>query len=158
MDVGTRIEYFHKQHKDFLRLLDEWEGVVELAGSADSEQCVRGLTRMRDLQPDLQEIENHCMSEERNVESPYRKYLEAGQLETLEKEHRDLARLLAGLFAELRFATLYQTDRARQAGREAAALARRHIQFEEKLLEEIEQKLADEAEQKILLRYTQAPE
>ena len=158
MDVGTRIEYFHKQHQDFLRLLDEWESAIEVAGSTDGEECVRGLARMREMQPELKEIESHCLSEERNVESPYRKYLQAGQMETLEKEHRDLARLLAELFAELRFATLYQTERAREAGRATAALARRHIRFEEKLLEEIERKLAEEAEQKILLRYTQSPE
>ncbi len=158
MDVGTRIEYFHKQHQDFLRLLGEWESAVELAGSGDDEECVRGLARMRELQPELKEIESHCISEERNVESPYRKYLQAGQLETFEKEHRDLERLLAELFADLRFATVHQTDRVRQAGSEIATLARRHIQFEDKLIEEIERKLAEEAAEKILLRYTQSPE
>jgi hemerythrin-like domain-containing protein len=158
MDVGTRIKYFHKQHQDFLRLLDEWESVIETAGSSDGEECVRGLARMRELHPELKEIEAHCLSEERNVDSPYRKYLQEGQLETLESEHQDLARLLTELFTELRFATLYQTDRARQVGRATSALARRHIQFGETLLNEIEQKIGEEAEQEVLLRYTQSPE
>ncbi len=66
--------------------------------------------------------------------------------------------MLEDLFTELRFATLYQTERAINAGREVATLARRHIQLEEELLAEIERKLSEEAEQKLLLRYTQAPE
>ena len=158
MDVGTRMEYFRKEHQDFLHFLDEWDHALEVTAGKDAEQCVRGLNELREMKPNMKAIKEHCISEERNVEGPYREYLEEGQLEELKKEHRDLSRLLENLFSELRFATLYQTDRAVNAGREVSALARRHIHFEEELLAAIEQKLAEEAEQKLLLRYTQAPE
>jgi hypothetical protein len=158
MDVGTRMEYFRKEHQDFLHFLNQWDQAVETTASKDAEQCVRGLHELRDMKPNMKAIKDHCTAEERNVEGPYREYLEEGQLDELKKEHRDLSRLLEDLFTELRFATLYQTERAVAAGREVSALVRRHIQFEEKLLMAIEQKLAEEAEQKLLLRYTQAPE
>lgn len=158
MDVGTRMDYFRKEHQDFLRFLEDWDRGIELTANKDSEECVRGLNRLREMQPKMKAIKAHCRSEESNVEGPYREYLEEGQIERLKKEHHNLSRMLEDLFLELRFATIYETERTLAAGREAAALARRHIQFEEELLAEIEQKLAEEAEQKLLLRYTQAPE
>lgn len=158
MDVGTRMDYFRKEHEDFLVFLEDWDRAIEMATSKDPEECVRALNRLREMKPGMKAIKSHCTSEESNVEGPYHEYLEEGQLELLKKEHHDLSRLLEDLFVELRFATLYQTDRAITAGREVATLARKHIQFEEELLAEIERKLAEEAEQKLLLRYTQAPE
>lgn len=158
MDVGTRMDYFHKEHQDFLHFLDEWDRALETTASKDPEQCVRGLNRLREMKPNMKAIKDHCISEERNIEGPYNEFLEEGQLDQLKKEHRDLSRLLEDLFSELRFATLYQTDRACSLGQEVAALARRHIRFEEKLLVEIEHKLAETAEEKLMLRYTQAPE
>ncbi|MDE3136374.1 MAG: hemerythrin domain-containing protein [Acidobacteriota bacterium] len=158
MDVGTRLEYLRKEHQDFLHFLEEWDQVLTQTASKDSEECVRGLNRLREMQPNMKALRGHCSSEERNVEGPYREYLEKGQLERLKKEHNDLSRLLEDMFSELRFATLYQTERAIGASHEVSELARRHIQFEEELLQEIERKLAEEAEQKLLLRYTQSPE
>lgn len=158
MDVATRMDYFHKEHQDFLRFLEDWDEALETTASQKPDECVRGLNRLREMQPNLKAIKSHCTSEERNVEGPYNEYLEPGQLERLKTEHRDLSRVLEDLFSELRFATLYQTDRALNAGREAASLARKHIEFEEDLLAEIERKLSEEAEQKLLLRYTQSPE
>jgi Hemerythrin HHE cation binding domain len=158
MDVGTRLDYLRKEHQDFLQFLEEWDRILEQTASKDSEECVRGLNRLREMQPNMKALRNHCATEERNVEGPYREYLEQGQLEELKKEHRDLSRMLEDLFTELRFATLYQTERAINAGHEVSVLARHHIQFEEELLVEIERKLAEDAEQKLLLRYTQSPE
>ena len=158
MDVGTRMDYLRKEHQDFLRFLEEWDQVLDQTASRDPEECVRGLNRLREMQSNMKALRGHCNSEERNVEGPYREYLEEGQLERLKREHHDLSRLLENIFSELRFATLYQTERTIAAGHEAAALARRHIQFEEELLQEIERKLSQEAEEKLLLRYTQSPE
>src|SRR5579884_1342588 len=155
MDLGTRMDYFRKEHQDFLQFLNDWDRALELAASKDAETCVRGLHRLRELQPNLRAIQSHCSSEERNVEGPCRDYLENGQLDKLKQEHHELSRLLENLFAELRFATVYQTERALNTGRETADLLRLHIRFEEELLAEIERKLAEEAEQKLLLRYTQ---
>jgi hemerythrin-like domain-containing protein len=158
MDIATRMEYLRKEHQDIVHFLEEWDEVLAQTASKDPEECVRGLNHLRELQPNMKALRGHCSTEERNVEGPYREYLEEGQLEQLKKEHRDLSRMLEDLFTELRFATLYQTERAISAGREVSALARRHIQFEEELLGEIERKLSEEAEQKLLLRYTQSPE
>lgn len=158
MDVGTRVDYFRKEHHDFLGLLDDWDLAVELTADKDERESLRGLNRLRELQPQLEALHAHCTSEERNVEGPYRAYLEKGQIDTLRAEHEQLSRLLVDLFTELRFATIYQTERARLAGRQVATLARKHILFEEKLLEQVEKKLAEEAEEKLLLRYTQSPD
>lgn len=158
MDVGTRLEYLRKEHQDFLHFFEEWDQALEQAASKEGEECVHGLNRLREMLVNMKALRDHCTSEERYVEGPYHRYLEAGQLEKLTKEHLDLSRMIGDLSSELRFATLYQTDRALNAGRQVATLARRHIQFEEELLQEIERKLAEEAEQKLLLRYTQAPE
>ena len=158
MDVGTRVDYFRKEHQDFLRFLDDWERALGLLADKDAEESLRGLNRLRELQAQLHALRDHCTSEERNVEGPYRGYLEKGQINTLRAEHEELARLLGDLFSELPFATLYQTERVRMAGSHVAIFTRRHLLFEEKLLEEIERKLAEEAEQKMLLRYTQSPD
>jgi hypothetical protein len=158
MDVVTRVDYFRKEHQDFLRFLGEWESALDVTASQDEHEVVPALERLRALQPQLQALREHCSSEERNIEGPYHTYLEQGQIEALRAEHQHLARLLSDLFSELRFATLYQTERARAAGDRLAEFTRQHILFEEKLLAEIEIKLAQEAEEKLLLRYTQAPE
>jgi hemerythrin-like domain-containing protein len=158
MDVTTRLDYFRKEHEDFLRFLEEWERALETTASKNPETVVKGLNRLRELQANLKAIENHCSSEERNVEGSCDEYLDEEKLEQLKKEHMELRRLVADLFSELRFATLYETEQAVATGREVAGFTRRHIQFEEKLLEAIEQKLSEEAEEKLLLRYTQAPE
>lgn len=158
MDVGTRVDYFRKEHRDFARFLDDWELALELTASKDPQESLRGLNRLRELQPQLEALHNHCTSEERNAEGPYRAYLEKGQIDTLRTEHGQLTRLLGDLVSELRFATLYQTERACAVGRQVASFTRRHILFEEQLLTEIEQKLSKEAEEKLLLRYTQAPD
>jgi hypothetical protein len=158
VDVVTRVDYFRKEHQDFLHFLGDWESALDVAASQDEQQVVLGLERLRALQPQLQALREHCASEELNIEAPYHAYLEQGQIEALRAEHQHMARLLSDLFSELRFATLYQTEPARAAGHRLAEFTRQHILFEEKLLAEIEKKLAQEAEENLLLRYTQAPE
>lgn len=158
MDVGTQLDYFRKEHGDFLRFLEEWDRTVELTASSEDAQCLRGLAKLREMQEGLEAIRHHCSSEERNIEERYRSFLEDGQLERLKADHHELARLVANLFSELRFATLYQTERARALGRQVSDFTRRHIQDEEKLLNRIESRLAEEAEERLLLRYTQSPE
>lgn len=158
MDVATRLNYFHKEHQDFLRFLDDWEMALDLTASEKEEQRLQGIERLRELRPELQALRDHCTSEERNIEEPYRALLEKGQIDLLRAEHEELTRLLTNLFSELRFATIYETERARVAGLRVSAFTRRHISFEEKLLGEIENQLAQETEEKLLLRYTQASE
>lgn len=158
MEIGNRIDYFRKEHQDFVRFLDDWDLALSLIAGDDRRQNLQGLNRLRALEPGLQAIQSHCASEERTVEEPFHAYLQKGQMEALQAEHEELTRLLGSLFTELRFATLSQTSRALSAGRRVSEFTRRHIQFEEQLLAEIEQKLAQQAEQRVLLRYTQSPE
>jgi molecular chaperone GrpE (heat shock protein) len=158
MDVGTQLDYFRKQHADFLLFLDNWDKALQLAASSEDADCLRGLKMLREMQKDLEVIRGHCRSEERNIETPYHAYLDSGQLEKLESDHHELARLVTDLFRELHFATLYQTERVLTLGREFAGFTRRHILEEEKLLGQIETRIGKEAEEKLLLRYTQSPE
>lgn len=158
MDVGNRLDYFRKEHQDFLRFLNDWDLALDLIASDDSRKNLQGLNNLRALEPGLQAIQAHCASEERTVEEPFHAFLQKSQVETLQTEHEDLTRLLGNLFTELRFATLSQTDRALAAGHRVSEFTRRHIEFEEKLLAEIAQKLAQRAEEKLLLRYTQSPD
>lgn len=158
MDVGTQLDYFRNEHRDFLRFLEGWDRAMALAASGDDEESVRGLGKLRQMEEELEAIRHHCSSEERTVEAKYRELLGPGQLERLKSEHHELARLVTDLFSELRFATLQQTQRALASGRQVAEFTRQHIQYEEKLLGEIETRLSQEAEERLLLRYTQSPE
>lgn len=158
MDVANHLDYFRKQHQDFLGFLNDWDLALDLIAGGDNDKTLQGLARVRALEPELQAIQAHCASEERNIEEPFHTYLPKNQVETLQAEHEDLTRLLGNLFTELRFATVGETDRALRAGRRVSEFTRRHIQFEEQLLDEIEKKLGQDAEQKVLLRYTQAPD
>lgn len=158
MDVGTQLEYFRKEHRDFLQLLDDFVPALGELASGEGRRCLRGLEALRGMEGEIRGIGNHCNSEERNIEQPYRAFLEEGQLGQLEDEHQELRRLVGTWLAELRFATLDRTNAAHRAGRQLAVFLQRHIALEEKLLAEIEQKMSEEAEQKLLLRYTRAPE
>jgi hypothetical protein len=57
------------------------------------------------MESELQAIRNHCYSEERNLESPYRPYLKEEQFHTLANEHQELGRFVQEILIELRFAT-----------------------------------------------------
>jgi hemerythrin-like domain-containing protein len=158
MDVGTQLEYFRKEHQDYLRFLDRFEPALAELASPEDRACLHGLKALRGMEGEIREIASHCSSEERAFEEPYRSYLKQGQLDHLEEQHQELRRLAGTWFAELRFATLDRTQAALGVGRQLAAFLCRHITLEEKLLAEIERKMSEEAEQKLLLRFTQAPE
>jgi hypothetical protein len=147
MDPVTRLDYFRKEHLDILRFLEKWEGAISLITSKDDERRTKALSELREMESELQAIRNHCSSEERNLESPYRSYLKKEQFHTLANEHQELGRLVQGILLELRFATMSQIDNIPGLGRELAEFVRRHIVYEETLLNEIEQGLSKPAEQ-----------
>jgi hypothetical protein len=142
MDPATRLAYFRKEHLDILRFLDKWEGAVSLIISKDDERRTKALSELREMESELQAIRNHCYSEERNLQVPYRSYLKQEQFHTLANEHQELGRLVQNILVELQFATMDQIDNIAGLGRQLAGFVRQHIVYEETLLSEIEEGLA----------------
>jgi hypothetical protein len=142
MDPLTRLDYFRKEHLDILRFLEKWEGAIHLIGSKDDEQRSQALGELREMESALQAIRNHCSSEERNLETPCRAYLKKEQFQTLANEHQELGRRVQDLLLDLRFATMDQLDNIAGLGRQLSDFVRRHIAYEETLLNEIEEGLA----------------
>ena len=142
MDPITRLDYFRKEHLDILRFLEKWEGAISLITSKDDERRTKALSELREMESDLHAIRNHCYSEERNLESPYRSYLKKKQVHTLTNEHQELGRLVQDMLRKLQFATMDQIDNIAGLGMQLAEFIRRHIGYEETLLKGIEQGLA----------------
>ena len=142
MDPITRLDYFRKEHLDILRFLEKWEGAISLITSKDDERRTKALSELREMESDLHAIRNHCYSEERNLESPYRSYLKKKQFHTLTNEHQELGRLVQDMLRKLQFATMDQIDNIAGLGMQLAEFIRRHIGYEETLLNGIEQGLA----------------
>jgi hypothetical protein len=147
VDPVVRLDYFRKEHLDILRFLDKWEAAVSLITSKDDERRTKALSELREMESELHAIRNHCYSEERNLESPYRSYLKKEQFHTLASEHQELGKLVQNILLELQFATMDQIDNIADLGRRSAEFIRRHIVYEETLLSEIEQGLALETKQ-----------
>lgn len=145
MDAAPGLDYFRKEHQNLLLFLGEWERALKTTASKNAAETVKGLNRLRELQPNLEAIRNHCCAEERKLEGAYSEYLEKGQFEELRHQHLELDQLLGDVLSELRFATVYEVERACWAGLELATCARRHIDFEEKLLGETARKLSEAA-------------
>jgi hypothetical protein len=53
MDVATRLDYFRKEHQDYLRFLDEWDMGLELTASEDENERLRGIEKPWGLQAEL---------------------------------------------------------------------------------------------------------
>jgi Hemerythrin HHE cation binding domain len=147
MDPVTQLDYFRKEHVDILRFLEKWDGTVSLITSKDDERRTKALSELREMQSELQAIRNHCYSEDRNLESAYRSYLKKEQFCTLTNKQQELGRLVQDMLRELQFATMDQIDNIAGLGRQLAELVRRHIVYEETLLNEIEQGLALQTKQ-----------
>lgn len=156
MDVATRLDYFRKEHEEFLHFLHDCEYTLKATVSRNLKEVAQLLDRLRQMQPRLEAIRNHCFCEDLGIEGMYGEHLAHDQLVRLRHEHFALGGLVTDLFAELRFATKYEISRARGTGQEVVAFARQHIDFEQELLEEIERKLIGEEEQEQPLRYFQA--
>jgi hypothetical protein len=95
---------------DILRFLDKWKAAGSFITSKDDERRTKALSELREMESELQAIRNHCYSEERNLESPYRSYLKKEQFHTLANEHQELGRLVQDIPLELQFATMDQID------------------------------------------------
>jgi hypothetical protein len=92
MDPFIRLDYFRKEHSDILQFLEKWEDALSLIASKDDVQRTKALSDLREMESELQAIRNHCNSEERNLESPYRSYLKKEQFHIQANEHGELGR------------------------------------------------------------------
>ncbi len=156
MELRSALQRFRKEHDDILRYLKLWEGALNRAASPEDPERRKGLLELREMEKQLEGIQEHCRAEEENVESPYNLYLENVDLQQLQKEHEELARCTSDFRMELRFATTLRTEQMIQLGRHLLELLRHHIAYEEGLLKQVED--GQSAEDKLLLRYTQGAE
>lgn len=147
MDPNTQLQYLRKEHQDIGRFLERFGAALDLINGREDESRRQGLQQLRDLEAQLQAIQHHCDSEERNLEAPYGAYLQPHQFETLRQEHQRLGRLTQGIVAELQFATTNHIDSTYRLGQELTQFLGQHITYEETLLTEIERGLTAQAHQ-----------
>jgi len=152
MDLRSRLEYFHKEHDEILRFLNDWESALKMAASDRDDERRKGLAELRRFENELLSIEEHCHAEERTVDSPFEIYLDDVSLARLAQEHELLRQLSTDFLRELRFATVMRTTEVVGLGNALLEQLRRHIAHEALLLRQIEEGRA--AEEKLLLRYT----
>ena len=157
MDLRYQLEFYRKEHDEILRFLKEWEDALNLAAGPGEEAPCQALQHLREMEPKLLEIRQHCREEEQNVESPSQIYLDDTALKRLRQEHETLEELSDCYRSELKFVCAPPpTDDLVSIGRRLLAGLRRHIAYEEGLLKQIEE--GSEAEEKKFLRYTQPTE
>ncbi len=157
MDLRYQLEFYRKEHDEILLFLKEWEDALNLAAGTGEAAPGQALQHLREMEPKLLEIRQHCREEEQNVESPSQIYLDDAALKRLRQEHETLEQLSDGYRGELkRLATPPPTDALVSMGRRLLAGLRRHIAYEEGLLKQIEE--GSEAEENKFLPYTQPTE
>lgn len=138
MDLHTQIQVFRDEYGQILCFLDVCEGALDRAASPDYQERRRGLQEMRDMEPYLVCIEEHCRSEERVMEEPFGLHVGSTDLQSLKVQHETLARWRNDFRGELELASPKRTDALIRAGRKLIAAQRSLISYEERLLEQIE--------------------
>jgi hypothetical protein len=157
MDLREPLSHYHEEHREILEFLRRWEQALELAASGDKKERCRGLAELREMEPRIAAISEHCEEEERNADSAFRLYLDDAVFEQLRAEHDVLEEFSDAYLEELRYVTAPPpAGRLVSLGRRLVAQLREHVAFEENLLKKIEE--SSEAEEKVFLRYTQAAE
>lgn len=157
MDLRPEIQHFHGEHQDILRFLKDWEEALTQATSEDEALRCTGLTRLRQMEPKLLAIQEHCRQEEQSVDSAFRLYLDSQTFEQLQAEHDLLDQFAEAYLDELRYITTPPpAERLIGLGRRLVHQLHEHIRSEEQMLERIGE--CAEAEEKVLLRYTQSAE
>lgn len=157
MNLRAPLRHFHEEHAEILEFLNDWEQALRLAASEDPEQRCDGLRRLREMRGRLSGIQRHCQEEEQSTRSAFRLYLDDEMCAQLRTEHDALEQLSDDYLEELEAVTAPPpAGQLVAVGHRLVEQLRRHIAFEEKLLEHACQ--SAEAEEKFMLRYTQAAE
>ena len=132
------------------------ENAFELAAAGDFSKRIKGLLELRTLEHAYDGIAEHCHSEERIVESTFRRYATRQEYSRIVAEHEELLRLLYNFREELEFATADSTTSLVPLGKELVHLVLEHISFEMELLKRIE--AGGPVPEEVLMRYTESPE
>ncbi len=157
MELHNQLKHFRKEHDEILHFLEEFGAALSLAGATEKETRRIGLEQLREMEAKLAEIREHCSEEEKNVESPFRLYLDDFALEDLHGEHEFLEQLSHAFCTELEIVTgPPPTEVLVRLGQQLLGELRQHIAREEGLLKQIAD--GSEAEEKVFLRYTQPGE
>lgn len=156
MAGNGRLEYLHTEQNEILAATKRMEDALQLAGVEDFSKRVKGLLELRALEHAFDGMAEHCHSEERIVESTFRRYSSRQEHSQVAAEHTELLRLLYNFREELEFATADSAADVIPSGKELIRKIREHIGFEKKLLERIESE--GPVPEEILLRYTESPE
>jgi hypothetical protein len=157
MDVRGPLSQFHEEHREILELLKEWEAALELAASEDKADRCRALNQLREMEPQITAISEHCAEEEHSADSAFRLHLEDEAFQRLRAEHDVLDEFSDAYLDELRYVTTPPpAGKLISLGQRLVAQLRQHVGFEEELLKKIRE--SSEAEEKVFLRYTQSAE
>ena len=157
MDLRQDIRHFHGEHQDIFHFLNEWEEALKQATSEEESQRCAGLVRLREMEPKLLAIQEHCQEEEQSADSAFRLYLDSQMFAQLQAEHDLLDQFAEAYLEELRFVTTPpSSERLVGLGQRLVHQLHEHIRSEEQMLERVGE--SAEAEEKFLLRYTQSAE
>ena len=70
MDPKTQLQYFRKEHQDIHRFIGQFGAALDSFKVSRTNGAEKDRDELRELQAELQAIQHHCDSEERNLESP----------------------------------------------------------------------------------------
>lgn len=156
MAADSRFEYLFAEQTEILRAVKRMEIAFELAAETDFSKRIKGLLELRTLEHAYDGIAEHCHSEERIVESTFRRYLSRQDYSRVVAEHEELLRLLYNFREELEFATADSTASLLPLGKELVHRILTHISFEAEQLKRIEG--GGPVPEEVLMRYTESPE
>jgi len=132
------VEYVQKEHLEILRIADRLAEALGLAGKPDFRSRQDGLAEVRALQQGLVGISQHCNAENGLLESDFHRYLDAKNYDQLQMQHRNIARLIAGLLRELPYTTADSVAGLCGDGAELLEQIREHVALEEDMLWRVE--------------------
>jgi hypothetical protein len=132
------VEYVQKEHLEMLKIADRLAEALGLAGKQDFRSRQDGLAELRGLQQGLVGISQHCNAENGLLESDFHHYLEAKNYDQLRTQHRQIARLIAGLLREMPYTTADSVVELSGDGVQLLEEIREHVAFEEEMLWKVE--------------------
>lgn len=109
-----------------------------LAAGADAGLRRLGLSRLRDFNHVLRDLQRHFEEQDRDLDSIFEEHLDWIGLKHLCDKHSLLHRWSNGFQRELRFATSLGGDEVVRQGRKLLDQIRHHMAFEEELMKGIE--------------------
>jgi hypothetical protein len=138
MALQDRVRYLRKEHEEIANLLETLHDFLELAGSNDFNERAHGLDELHAWEHHLSAIREHCRSAERAVEWMYDHYLQYDERARVNREHREIIRLVERVRDELKFAAVDRTITLKLWGKELVSRMHAHIAYEDMILNRID--------------------